>query len=348
MIGAGCFGSPRCATGLLNGSFKWGVLLLCFVLAATLVYKLERKFTSGPGLVGLLHFGKHFTKDKRFLPNIKFVEKIGYDGQFFFYAAQDPLGRKGAGRNMDSPSYRYQRMFYPVVLNLLYGGDKDLTALSNGGPQPGRGLWCTFLVMYFLAGRLGAAWPWTIFFFFNFGMFKPIFMGLCEPLANFLLALSLYLVVLRRFPWAAFYPCRPWSLTKEYYVLAPLFGAVVGFVKKLREKWWFVPPMMVGAAWQFYLYLHFGRFAFQESHRNISWPLQELLHHLLNTPVFKDKIFCVGVLATIAVTIWLLWRNPRRWDVWLLAAFLIMPVIGGRAIWESDVKPLCACSRRPF
>lgn len=327
---------PQLRYRALGWAFKWGVMLLCFVLAATLVYKLERKFTPGPGLVGLLHFGKTFAKDKRFSPNIKFVERIGYDGQFFFYAAQDPFGRKGVWKNLDSPSYRYQRMFYPLVLNILYGGDKDRLPYLMAGLNLAAVLG-TFLIMYFLARRMGAAWPWTIFFFFNFGMFKPIFIGLCEPLANFLLALSLYLVVLRRFPWALL-SMSAMVLTKEYYTLVPLFGAAVGWLKRLREKWWFAPPVLIAVAWQFYLYSHFGRFAFQQSQRNISWPLQELLHHLLTTPVFKDKIFCVGVLATVAVTIWLLWRNPRRWDTWLLAAFLIMPIIGGRAIWESDVS----------
>ena len=324
---------PKVRYRFFKWVFTWGVLVLCFVMAATLVYKLERKFTSGPGLVGLLHFGKHFTKDKRFLPDTKFTEKIGYDGQFFFFAAQDPFGRKGAGRNMDSPSYRYQRMLYPLVLNLLSGGDKNLLPYIMAGFNLAVAFGA-FLVMYFLAKHMGAAWPWSIFFFFNYGMFKPIFMGLCEPMANFLLALSIYLVVLQRFPWALL-SMSAMVLTKEYYVLAPLFGAAVGFLKKLREKWWFVPPVAVVGIWQVYLYFNFGRFAFQESHRNLAMPFKELLHHLLTTPVFKDQIFCVGVLATVALTVWLLWRNPRRWDVWLLAAFLVMPIVGGRAIWES-------------
>lgn len=45
---------------------------------------------------------------------------VGYDGQFVYYMAQDPLG---AFRKMDHPSHRYKRVVYPALAWLFsFGG----------------------------------------------------------------------------------------------------------------------------------------------------------------------------------------------------------------------------------
>jgi hypothetical protein len=47
----------------------------------------------------------------------------GYDGQFAYQIARDPLG---AGRFLDVPAYRYQRILYPLVVWALALGQKAL------------------------------------------------------------------------------------------------------------------------------------------------------------------------------------------------------------------------------
>src|SRR6266545_4885997 len=43
----------------------------------------------------------------------------GYDGQFYWQIARDPLG---AAQFLDNPPYRYQRILFPIVVRLLAFG----------------------------------------------------------------------------------------------------------------------------------------------------------------------------------------------------------------------------------
>ena len=154
--------------------------------------------------------GKHFAKDKRFVPKIKFVEKIGYDGQFFFYAAQDPFGRKGAARNMDSPSYRYQRMFFPLLLNLLYGGDKDSIAHWMAGLNLAA-VFGTFLVMYFPGPAHGRRLALDHILFLQLRPVQTDFLRALRTGGQFSLGPSACTWwCLGSFPGPS-WPCRPWS-----------------------------------------------------------------------------------------------------------------------------------------
>ncbi len=47
----------------------------------------------------------------------------GYDGQFAYYIARDPLN---GWRQCDVPAYRYQRIFYPILARLLALGQEAL------------------------------------------------------------------------------------------------------------------------------------------------------------------------------------------------------------------------------
>ena len=48
---------------------------------------------------------------------------MGYDGQFAYYIAKDPVG---ALAHLDNPSYRYQRILYPFLARLLAIGEPAL------------------------------------------------------------------------------------------------------------------------------------------------------------------------------------------------------------------------------
>src|SRR5439155_705441 len=47
------------------------------------------------------------------------VDGYGYDGQFYYYLARDPLLRGGAPTYLDAPGYRYQRILLPALSALL-------------------------------------------------------------------------------------------------------------------------------------------------------------------------------------------------------------------------------------
>jgi hypothetical protein len=66
--------------------------------------------------------GRYFVTKSSSSPYIKLDPKysgydyLGYDGQFFYYIALDPVG---ALPYIDTPSYRYTRIGYPIAARVL-------------------------------------------------------------------------------------------------------------------------------------------------------------------------------------------------------------------------------------
>jgi hypothetical protein len=54
----------------------------------------------------------------------------GYDGQFFYYMAQDPFLRGDAAASMDVPRFRYRRILLPLLANLLAAGRPPAIAVT--------------------------------------------------------------------------------------------------------------------------------------------------------------------------------------------------------------------------
>jgi len=114
---------------------------------------------------------------------------IGYDGEFFYFMAVDPLHAKCG---MDDPAYRYTRILYPVVARLL--------SLGNITWIPGTLILVNVLAM--AGGTLAlAAWlarrqvsPWLALIYGLYpGLFVSVWRDLSEPLSYALVALSVYL-----------------------------------------------------------------------------------------------------------------------------------------------------------
>ena len=113
--------------------------------------------------------------------------QIGYDGQFAFQIANDPLG---AYEHLDVPAYRYQRILYPLMASVLSFGNErlipyvliaiNLIALTAG-------TWITGRLLHH--NNLN---PWYgLVFALNVGMLMALRLDLNEPLAFLLVQVSL-------------------------------------------------------------------------------------------------------------------------------------------------------------
>ncbi|HEX6508464.1 MAG TPA: hypothetical protein VF221_12605 [Chloroflexota bacterium] len=115
--------------------------------------------------------------------------KVGYDGQFFYFIAADPIH---ARYYLDNPAYRYTKILYPILARLVAFGQVGLIPY-------------TLLLINWLAAGVGtmlvAAWlrrrglsPWLAL---AYGLYPGIFIGfqrdLTEPLSYALVALAVYL-----------------------------------------------------------------------------------------------------------------------------------------------------------
>ncbi len=88
--------------------------LLVAVIAST--YMATVVATNGGDPLALATLGTRFSAGA---PN----GTEGYDGQFAYYIARDPLN---GWRQCDVPAYRYQRIFYPILARLLALGQEAL------------------------------------------------------------------------------------------------------------------------------------------------------------------------------------------------------------------------------
>lgn len=114
---------------------------------------------------------------------------IGYDGQYCYYIALDPIN---ARYYMDWPAYRYTRILYPMAARLLALGQPALipyTLLLLNWLAIGGG---TAIVAAWLKRRGVSPWLALVYAFYP-GLFIAYQHDLSEPLAYGLVALGVYL-----------------------------------------------------------------------------------------------------------------------------------------------------------
>jgi hypothetical protein len=322
------------STEALRQSAMVLLVLVCFAGASLAGFKSERGRSLPGGISQLLHLGEHYLKDSSFLPDGVKLEPEGYDGQFFFYMAQDPLARRGAWVNIDSPAYRYQRILLPVIMYGLTGGDRNTLPAAMILFNITCLLGCLIVVLYWLR-ELGASRLWAVFLFFNYGVFYPAFAGLSEPLANLLLLLSLYWIWDDK-PGRAAWCMSLMVLAKEYYVILPAAAFIWVLFSKHKTRLCYLTPLLIAGLWQTAVYWRFGVWSIEQSAGNFSWPLLGLVNHLSATPYLSHMVFCLAVLLLLGVTLWQWIKGPRSEELVLLSLFLLLPLIAGPSIWASE------------
>ena len=112
----------------------------------------------------------------------------GYDGQFAYEIARDPLG---AADRMDIASVRYQRILYPILAwALSFGGSEALLPWVLLGINIASAIGSTLLLGKLLERRRTSQWyAFSLAVFF--GMVLAVFMDLNEPLSLFLALLAI-------------------------------------------------------------------------------------------------------------------------------------------------------------
>lgn len=139
-----------------------------------------------------IHVGEFFANPDLMLPGQPPRDIYGYDGQFYFFIAQDPFLRNPQIAATLDNSLRYRRILYPLlawlvtfgqrawlpwalVLINVAAGTAAVAGLAEGARRRGRSPWLALIV---------ALYP---------GLWMPILMDLTEPLQLALLAWALVL-----------------------------------------------------------------------------------------------------------------------------------------------------------
>lgn len=211
----------RTATLLTSLSVLWRPSIVVAVLSVALVGVVA--VTKGYSLIDFVHLGTIWA-------NHDPSGTWGYDGQFYYQIARNPLH---AGQYMDSAPFRYQHIFYPLVVGVLSLGQIALIPfmlmLVN--------ILSVVLSVELLARLLTKAGfsPWfALALGLYFGQGTGILFDTAEPFTYFLVMLGVWLFIEKNRYWPAALMLGLATLSREIAVLFPIGYTLVLLVQK---KW---------------------------------------------------------------------------------------------------------------
>jgi hypothetical protein len=125
--------------------------------------------------------------------------KPGYDGQFYFRLALNPFTDKKSefGVTLDAPVVRHQRMLLPLFTWLIARGNPETTPFAMMAVNMGAIVGCALVGGLLLSGFGVSAWYGLLFSLYP-GFAVSVGRFLTEPLALFMILLSLLMLVHRR------------------------------------------------------------------------------------------------------------------------------------------------------
>ena len=268
--------------------------------------------------------------------------QTGWDGQFYFYIANDLLAREDTPKHIDSPSYRYQRVgmsLYAAAVSFVAG---------KGWVSP-----TSYFLSYF-ALVLVATWFGTKLLIAKgmhplFALLWPLSVGtqitmfnaLPDAAADAFLILGLAALYARRIP-VAIIPLTLSALSREVYILFPVFIAAMCWVERLSQQrtsgathwrafltslghaplYYLAVPVCITIGWQLFVTLKFGIVAGSQANGVLGPPLAAWFHYFMsglqgNHPVVGPTIwaraeavalllFLLTLIAAIALSLYVL------------------------------------------
>jgi hypothetical protein len=249
------------------------------------------------------------------------VPLTGYDGQFYFYMAENPAVISACERGalhcpIDANPEREQRILYPMTARLLTLGNADLLHPTLFFIDFG-----AILITVFLVGRLCLEAGASKWLSVAAGIFSGEVMGLlrdlAEPYAVMWTVLAVYLLRRNRPLWSALAVAAA-MLTREQLVLVlPLLVVPLLAERRFRTACFFalisLGPFIV---WQLTLHQLFGRWglagSFADS-QGVRLPFQALWAHHASSGFAVTVLFAaLPLVASLLISLNWIWRRGPR------------------------------------
>ena len=249
----------------------------------------------------------------------------GYDGQFYYQIARDPLH---AAPFLDHPAYRYQRIVYALLVAALSLGQANLI--------PYMLLLVNFIAIVLSTELLARLLikqqlsPWySLAFGLYFGQATAFIFDTTEPLTYFLICLGLFLLTRRR-PTAAALCMGLAVLARETAILFPL-GYLVLYL--LQKRWQDVFRLLLLSiapivVWYIVVGLLFKTTGFTSAPSFQRIPFQGLFFFYHDPIRFRTLVVFMlipGVLSWVLLIREILqhrWKSAS-WLIWLLNLLLV-------------------------
>lgn len=249
-------GAPR--SGLVRAAV--GPILVSFLgLASILTVMLS---WHGFNPTGLIHIGD-WLRAERFWGHGVILEQglSGYDGQYFFYLAHDPLLRDAEpGAFLDHPAYRYARILYPLLVWIVTLGRPEAIPWAMLLLNLAAALVGTAAAVDVLRSVGANRWL-AIVFAFSPSIVVGVTANLSEPTALALVAVGLALALRRRVGWAGL-AFGIAALGREVYAVVPLvFACHALWRRSWREAALYTAPLGIPFIWHLWVWARFGLFS---------------------------------------------------------------------------------------
>jgi hypothetical protein len=240
----------------------------------------------------------------------------GYDGQFAYQIARDPLD---GWTKVDVPAYRYQRIVYPMAARVLALGKPDLiawTLIAINIAALIAGTWFTEEILT----QYGASRWYALVYGLNAGTLMSVRLDLTEPLAYGLAQAGVFCMLKDRSRWAASVLAVA-ALTKETTLL---FVAAIAVLYVVQRSWRKLIELIVIAGapfamWQLLLLNQFGQLGIG-SGGAMATPFEVVPLRGLWSIAFADgRVFLLIAAITLpmavipaVIALWQIGRDVRR------------------------------------
>lgn len=281
--------------------------------------------------------------DELFQDNVN----AGWDGQFYFFIANDPLARADTEQHIDSNAYRYQRVGLPLLAFIV----SKLTRQDWVSPMT---YYLTNLGLLFLATLLGAYFLrsrginpcWILLWTLGMGTQVTQLHGLPDGAADALQIIALICLVYGRTAWYAAAAAFA-VLTREIYVLVPAAIMAASFlldarahglhqqlhpralVHRLATNWFHLLPAAVFVGWQIFIRQRFHIAPSAQATNILDWPFKSSFEYMLAPwtgmrPMDRAGLQeSMGILLFLAILLSAAWMLAK-----LIRKQLTKPAVG--------------------
>ncbi|MDD0970028.1 MULTISPECIES: hypothetical protein [Pseudomonas] len=252
----------------------------------------------------------------------------GWDGQFYYYIANDLMGLKDTPEHIDADAYRYQRVGIPVLSKILS------LALFQDWVSPFIYYLTHFLLIllgtavaarFFIKEGVPAYWiiPWAV----GMGTQITLLNGLPDGAADALLIIGMISAYQKKYgiyALAITFAC----LSREAYVAFPalFFGAQVlerlikrKSIRPVPELLVMLFPLVVFVAWHTYIRLHFTMTPAEQGTSILGVPFLNLLTHMIAGLQGHYPKMGSGWDSYMAGTGLVLFTILLAWTIWTIA-----------------------------
>ncbi|MGE3269875.1 MAG: AZOBR_p60025 family cell surface glycopolymer formation protein [Chloroflexota bacterium] len=318
------------------------VVILGYLAVTVVVLRPYDYNPSGPIRIGdMLPADRFWTEQTLVQPG------VGYDGQWFFYLAHDPLLRAPNPETyLDLPAYRYARILYPTLAWALALGQPaaipwSLLAVNLLAVLVGA------LATFDIVRQLGASRWLAVGYAFSPPVLIGVSASLAEPMALALVAVGVALAI-RGKHWPAGIVLMLSVLAREPSILVPVaFGLYALARLDLRRGLAFLAPLSVPILWHLTILARLGSLPSAQSPSNFGVPFGGAYYRLglllgwhapmLGEPVPTGNVWPEVVIILTSAAIVLLGltkilerRDAFAWVLWLQA---LLALGTGPLVW---------------